>query len=110
MPSATRALGLVIALVAATARGQAPDPAAFVPRLSDAAEAMEYWDVTARLDGGQRFVARFLITNEGPGAHTAAAVGHLVRDDGRVVPIKYGRTRDGWQLSPDRRRLKIASA
>ena len=71
---------------------------------------MEYWDVAAQLDSGHRFFARFLITNEGPGAHTAAAVAHLVLPNGAVTPIKFGRARDGWQLSADRRRLKIASA
>jgi hypothetical protein len=94
----------------ARAQDLAPSPPTLAARLSDAAEAMEYWDVVAQLDSGHRFFARFLITNEGPGAHTAAAVAHLVSPDGTVTPIKYGRTRDGWQLSSDRRRLKIASA
>ncbi len=49
-------------------------------------------------------------TNEGPGVHTAAAVGHLVAPTGEVTPIKYGRTREDWLLSRDRTRLKIASA
>ena len=102
--------GLLVCLAAGAARAQAPSPPAVVARLSDAAEAMEYWDVAAQLQSGHRFFARFLITNEGPGAHTAAAVGHLVLPDGAITPIKYGRAREDWQLSPDRRRLKIASA
>ena len=106
------ACSLLVCLALGVARAQdlAPSPPTLGARLSDAAEAMEYWDVAAQLDSGHRLFARFLITNEGPGAHTAAAVGHLVLPDGTVTPIKYGRTRDGWQLSPDRRRLKIASA
>jgi hypothetical protein len=103
---------LLVSLALGVARAQdlAPRPPTLAARLSDAGEAMEYWDVAAQLDSGHRFFARFLITNEGPGAHTAAAVAHLVLPNGAVTPIKYGRTRDGWQLSPDRRRLKIASA
>lgn len=99
--------GLLLCLAGGIGRAE---PAAFVPRLSDAPAAMEYWDVAARLDGGRRFVARFLITNEGPGVHTAAAVAHLVLADGRVVPIRYGRMRDGWRLGAAGRHIKIASA
>jgi hypothetical protein len=106
----TWALVAYLAVGVARAQEPAPNPPTAVARLSDAAEAMEYWDVAAQLDSGHRFFARFLITNEGPGAHTAAAVGHLVLPDGSITPIKYGRAREGWQLSPDRRRLKIASA
>jgi hypothetical protein len=100
--------GLLLWLGAAAAAAQ--EAPAMLPRLSDTAAAVEYWDVAAQLDSGHRFVARFLITNEGLGAHTAAAIGHLILPDGTVTPIKYGRSRDGWTLSPDRRRLKIASA
>jgi hypothetical protein len=71
---------------------------------------MEYWDITARFESGHRFAARFLITNEGPGSRTAAAVGHLVLPGGKVVPIKYGRTREAWTLGAEGRRIKIASA
>jgi hypothetical protein len=106
----TWGLLVYVCLTAGGAQAQAPSAPAFVPRLSDAAEAMEYWDVTAQFESGHRFLARFLITNEGPGAHTAAAVAHLILPEGTVVPIKYGRTRDAWVLSPDRLRLKIASA
>ena len=104
------AWGVLACLAAGIARAQSPAPPPFAARLSDAAEAMEYWDVAARFESGHRFFARFLITNEGPGTHTAAAVAHLVLPDGTVVPIKYGRAREGWQLSDDRNRLKIASA
>lgn len=112
MRSSAGTWGVLVCLAAGAAPAQAPAPRppSVVARLSDAAEAMEYWDVAAQLDSGHRFFARFLITNEGPGQHTAAAVGHLVLPDGAVAPIKYGRAREGWQLSPDRRRLKIASA
>ena len=71
---------------------------------------MEYWDVSAQLQSGHRFFARFLVTNEGPGSRTAVAVGHLIVPGGEVVPIKYGRLREKWTLSADRRRLNIASA
>jgi len=103
---------LLPCLVAAAARAQSPsaDAAPFLPQLSDAAEATEYWDVAAQFASGHRFFARFIITNEGPGVHTAAAVGHLLMPTGEVARIRYGRTRDDWLLSPDRKRLKIASA
>lgn len=71
---------------------------------------MEYWDLTAWFASGERFSARFLITNQGPGTRTAAAVGHLLLPSGKMVPISYGRASDRWTLSDDRRRLKIASA
>ena len=94
--------------------GNAQQPSArargLAARLSPAAAAMEYWDITAVLQSGHRFAARFLITNEGPGTRTAAAVGHLLLPDGTLVPIAYGRTREAWTLSADGRRLKIASA
>lgn len=82
----------------------------FSARLSSASAAMEYWDVTAWFATGERFSARYLITNQGPGTRTAAAVGHLLLPSGEMVPISYGRASDRWTLSDDRRRLKIASA
>jgi hypothetical protein len=54
--------------------------------------------------------ARFLVTNEGPGVRTAAAVGHVILAGGEVVPFKWGRDEEDWRLGPDRRRLKIAKA
>jgi hypothetical protein len=103
---------LLFCLIVSTGNAQEPSSGgtALAARLSPAAAAMEYWDVTAVLQSGHRFAARFLITNEGPGTRTAAAVGHLLLPDGTLVPIKYGRTREAWTLSADGRRLKIASA
>jgi hypothetical protein len=105
-------LVLLLCLIVSTGNAQEPSAGgtALAARLSPAAAAMEYWDVTAVLQSGHRFAARFLITNEGPGTRTAAAVGHLLLPDGTLVPIKYGRTREAWTLSADGRRLKIASA
>ena len=71
---------------------------------------MEYWDLTGQFRSGHRLFARFLITNEGPGSHTGAAVGHLVLPTGAITPIKWGRTRDDWTISPDGLRLKIGKA
>lgn len=103
---------LLLCLSVGTGHAQQPSPGApgLAARLSPAAAAMEYWDVTAVLQSGHRFAARFLVTNEGPGTRTAAAVGHLLLPDGTLLPIAYGRTREAWTLSADGRRLKIASA
>ncbi len=107
-------LGLLLLLgsapaLAMEAAPSSPDPT-LAARLSDAPEAMEYWDVTAWLESGDRVFARFLVTNQGPGTETAAAVGHVVLASGEVVPFKWGRRRGAWTLGPERRSLAIASA
>ena len=79
-------------------------------RLSDMPAAMEYWDLTGQFRSGHRLFARFLITNEGPGAHGGAIVGHLVLPTGAITPLKWGRMRDAWTISPDGLRLKIGKA
>ncbi len=81
-----------------------------VARFSSADGAMEYWDVTAWFDSGERFFARFLVTNQGPGDRTAAAVGHLVLANGDVLPFKWGRRRGDWKPGMEGRRLEIAKA
>ena len=90
--------------VPASRRG---DPAA---RLSDASAANEYWDLTARFESGDTLLVRFLITNQGPGAHTAVAQGYLILPDGRVVPFKNGREAGKWTLSGDRLAIDIGSS
>lgn len=77
--------------------------------LSDADEAMEYWDVTAWFDSGERVFARFLVTNQGPGKRTAAAVGHVLVG-GEVLPFQWGRRESAWAFSADGRRLEIGKA
>jgi hypothetical protein len=69
---------------------------------------MEYWDVNAWLETGDRFVARFLVTNQGPGERTAAAVGHLMLAGGEILPFKWGRRRDAWTLGSGGESLAIA--
>ena len=86
------------------------DIGTLVARLSSADGAMEYWDVTAWLDSGERFFARFLVTNQGPGDRTAAAIGHLVLANGAVLPFKWGRRQDDWTPGKGGRRLDIAKA
>jgi len=107
-----RILGAVTLILAVRAAAQTPaaTPPDLAARLSDVSTAMEYWDLTGQFRSGHRLFARFLITNEGPGSHTGAAVGHLVLPTGAITPIKWGRTRDDWTISPDRRRLKIGKA
>lgn len=83
------------------------DPAA---RLSSDPEASEVWNLTAQFDGGYRLFTWFFITNEGPGEHTAAAIWYLVHPDGRVAEFRNGRLQGRWKLSPDRRRIDVASS
>jgi hypothetical protein len=83
------------------------DPAA---RLSSDPEASELWNLTAHFDGGYRLFTWFFITNEGPGERTAAAIWYLVHPDGRVAEFRNGRQKGRWKLSPDRRRIDVASS
>ena len=83
------------------------DPAA---RLPSGGSAIEYWDLTAQLDSGHRVVARFLISNAGPGDQHGAAVGYLIRPDGSSQRFKNGRMRRRWTLSSDRLALDIGSS
>ena len=110
-PVAARGM-LFLCLIASAGQAQEPRSGGtdLAARLSPAPAAMEYWDVTAVLQSGHRFAARFLITNEGPGTRTAAAIGHLLLPDGTLVQVAWGRTREAWTLSADGRRLKVASA
>lgn len=96
--------------MAVAARPPVPQAVASPARYSSADGASEYWDFTARFDSGHRLFARFLITNEGPGDHSAVALGHLVFPDGRVVLFKNGRKQGRWQLSEDRLRIRIGSS
>jgi len=103
-------LGLLIpTLQAPRADGPSPvvDPAA---RLPEGDSAQEYWDLVARLDSGHRFYARFLITNQGPGDHSAVATGDLVDPDGTAVPFQNGRRKGRWSLGADARSLRIGSS
>lgn len=79
-------------------------------RLLAGDSASEYWTLYVELDSGHRITQRFLISNLGPGDHSAVAVGHL-SENGRP-PYRYvnGRRRDAWTLSPDRLFLDIAAS
>ncbi len=83
------------------------DPAA---RLLSEDEASEAWTLFIELDTGHRITQRFLLTNVGPGEHSAVAVGHLV-EPGRA-PYRYenGRRRARWTLSDDRLFFDIAAS
>lgn len=104
------AVALLLVSSGSTAHEATPthgDPAA---RLSPASGATEYWDVTAHFDGAYRLFARFVITNEGPGKQTAAAMGYVVHPDGHFSEFKNGRQKGGWKLSPDHLRIDVASS
>ena len=89
------------------ASGAALDPAA---RLLESGPASEYWTLFIDLDSGHRITQRFLLTNAGPGRHTAVAIGHLI-EPGRA-PYRYenGRRRSRWTLSEDRLFFDIAAS
>ncbi|MCA9506243.1 MAG: hypothetical protein KC616_24370, partial [Myxococcales bacterium] len=83
------------------------DPSA---RWLDGDDASEYWTLYVELDSGHRISQRFLLTNAGPGEHTAVAVGHLT-EPGRP-PFRYenGRREGSWTASPDRLFFDIAAS
>jgi hypothetical protein len=87
--------------------GPLPDPSA---RLLAGDDASEYWTLYIELESGHRISQRFLLTNAGPGNHTAVAVGHLI-EPGRA-PYRYenGRRRSRWTLSEDRLFFDIAAS
>ncbi len=91
-------------LAAAPERG---DP---VARFSTAPGASEYWDFVASFDSNERLVARFMISNEGPGDASGFAVGQYIRADGTSVPFRNGRLAGAWTLAADRRSMKIGSS
>jgi len=105
-----RALWLWLSLLLAAATAQAEDRVDAAARMSTEASASEYWDLTALFDTGHRVVGRFLITNEGPGKHSAVAVGHVVLPDGQAVKFRNGRRRERWKLDPKRLRIDIGSS
>jgi hypothetical protein len=103
-----KALWLSLLLVATAAASEERVDAS--ARMSTAGSASEYWDLTALFDSGHRVVARFLITNEGPGNHSAVAVGHVVLPDGQAVKFRNGRRRERWKLDEKRSRIDIGSS
>ncbi len=118
---AAATIGAVLAVsveCGATPPASTPAPPARAPeplvdpavRLLQGSAAGEAYDVLARLDDGSTFSVRFWVTNEGPGTHTAVAMGYFVRPDGDVSRFRYGRTSDRWELGEGKRLLKIASA
>jgi hypothetical protein len=108
---AALAVGCALVLLAVTSPvvGDTAIDRSLAPRLGSGVSANEYWDLTAWLDSGERVVARFLVTNEGPGTETAAAVGHVVLADGALLPFQWGRTRGEWTLGSDGA-LKVGKA
>lgn len=83
------------------------DPSA---RLVRDDEGTESWTLFLDLESGHRITQLFLLTNAGPGEHTAVAVGHLA-EPGRE-PYRYvnGRRRSRWTLSDDRLYFDIAAS
>jgi hypothetical protein len=97
-------------LLVAAAAAPAQDRIDAAARMSTAGSASEYWDLTALFDTGHRVVGRFIITNEGPGKHSAVAVGHVILPDGQAVKFRNGRRRERWRLDEERLRIDIGSS
>ncbi len=103
------------ALVAAIAAAE-PAAVAAVPRgepgsrLGNSGSSTEYWDLLATLDSGHRVIARFSITNEGPGRNTAYALGHVIGPDGVAHRFQNGREEGRWTLRDDGHQLEIGSS
>lgn len=102
---ATLALAIASAWCAeATGAPPRGDPAA---RLLPHDDASDVWDLTIRLDRGHWIVAQATVTNFGPGAKTAAVVGHVIEPDGETHEFHKIRRTGAWQLSEDGRRLDL---
>ncbi|HXK23944.1 MAG TPA: hypothetical protein VMS55_14845 [Myxococcota bacterium] len=78
--------------------------------LARSASASEYWDLVASLEGGVQVTARVAIRDEGAGARSAAAFGHVLRPDAPPVAFQNGRRDGRWRHSPDGRRIEIGSS
>lgn len=96
-----------LALAAATTEPGRTDAA---PRMSKLGSASEYWDLVARFDSGHQLVSRFQVTNEGPGKHTAFAVGYVIHPDGSTTKFQNARRSHRWNLEADGWRLHIGSS
>jgi hypothetical protein len=79
-------------------------------RISKGDTASEYWDIVARFDPDYSLFARFMITNEGPGEHTAIASWYLTDPAGELIAFRNGRRKKDWQLSPAGDRIRIGSS
>ena len=73
-------------------------------------DASESYGIYVELESGHRIAQQFLLTNAGPGEHSAVALGHLV-EPGRA-PFRYenGRREGRWTLSDDRLYFDIAAS
>jgi len=113
-------LALLVLSFAAAAAGAAEPETATTPvaakqpelaaRMSRQDSAWESWDLSARFESGHILVARFLVTNDGPGEHTAVAVGHLLFPDGSPVTFHNGRSRERWRLAHEGMYLDVGSS
>lgn len=110
MRSARRLRTALIALAGFAQLAAAPERGDPVARIGAAPGASEYWDFIARFDSNETLVARFMLSNEGPGDTTAFAIGRFIRKDGSSLPFRNGRLAGAWTLAPDRRSMKIGSS
>jgi hypothetical protein len=100
-------IALALALSALAARADAFDAAL---RLPEGDSAWEAYELVAVLDRGFHVTARFMVTNEGPGQHSAVNFGHVVRPGAAPVPFQNGRREGKWRLAADGRRIEIGSS
>lgn len=100
-------LSFAAAAAGAAAAAERPELAA---HMSTQDSASEYWDLSVRFESGHTLLARFLITNQGPGQHTAVALGHLIFPDGSHTFFRNGRERAKWKLEQDGMLLDVGSS
>jgi hypothetical protein len=78
--------------------------------LSGGDSASEHWDIVAHFDSNHHLFARFLITNEGPGARTAIATWQLIDPNGKRTDFRNGRRKKRWTLGPNGDSIQIGSS
>lgn len=106
----SRTLSILLLPLLAAATAAAGEHSELAARMSERDSASEYWDLMARFESGHSLLARFLVTNEGPGKHTAVAIGHLIFPNGDHVSFRNGRERARWKLEEDGMRLDVGSS
>jgi hypothetical protein len=97
-------------LLLLTAAAVGAERSELAARMSKADSASEYWDLTARFESGHRLMARFLVTNQGPGEHTGVALGHLIFPDGSHKAFENARRRARWEIDAEGLRLEMGSS
>lgn len=82
------------------------EDAVLPPSLDQSAGYAEYWEQQFLFKGDRLLVSQFMVLNLPLSRHHGLMIGSY-RDRDRLVIVKNGRQRDGWQYSPADKRLTI---